>query len=156
MGMVLLVVGWLSGGLWQQVIIDAFQGSGAHLVTTSPASVAIDQVLFILLTGSVSVLAVGIRALLVAVTGRSAWPDWGLALALLIGENLSVMLRMVALATLTLPQAVGIAASQNTTPTLDMSTATIAPWAFGGILGSAVLIISMLTVMGLLSQDDAS
>ena len=154
MGIALLVLGWLGGDLWQQVIISTFQDTGANLIMTSPGTGALDQLVFTLLTGAVALLAVAIRAVLVSVTGRSMWPDWGLALALLIVENLAVMLRIVALATLTLPQAVGIAASQNTTPTLDISTALISPWAFGGILGSAVLIIGMLTAMGLLSQDE--
>lgn len=154
MGIALLMLGWLGGELWHQVIVSTFQSTGAKLIVTHPEAGALDLLVFALLTGAVSLLAVAIRALLVSVTGRSLWPDWGLALALLLGENLAVMLRIVALATLTLPQAVGIAASQNTTPTLDISTATISPWAFGGILGSAVLIIGMLTAMGLLSQED--
>lgn len=154
LGAVLLVVGWLLGGLWQQLIIDAFQDTGAQIVVSDPAAGGRDRALYTLLTGSASVLAVGVQALLVQVTGKSRWPLWLLAVLLLLGENLSVMLRMVALATLSLPHAVGVAAATNVAPTLDISEATIAPWALGGLLGAAVIMAGMLTVMGLLAEED--
>lgn len=155
LGSLLLVVGWLLGGLWQQIIIDAFQDTGAQLVASDPTAGARDRVFYTLLTGAASLLALGVQQLLVQVTGRARRPLWLLVLLLLLGENLSVMLRMVALATLTLPHAVGVAAATNVAPVLDISTATIAPWALGGLLGSAVIMAGMLTVMGLLDEDGA-
>jgi len=155
LGMLLLAVGWLAGGLWQQIITDAFQSTGAELITSSPSSAATDRAAYALVTGGALLLAAGIRLVLLKVAGRSLWPLWLLVVALLIGENLSVGLRLVALATITLPAAVGVAAATNAPPILDISQATIAPWALGGMMGAGVVALGMLTVMGLLGEEEA-
>ncbi|MFT4975656.1 MAG: hypothetical protein ACI8S6_001543 [Myxococcota bacterium] len=151
---ILLLVGWLLGSFWQQLIIDTFTETGAELIVTQPGTAAADLAAYTFITGAASLLAAAISAILLKVTGERVWPVWLLAICLLVGENLSVALRMVALATLTLPHAVGVAVATHTAPLLDLSEATIAPWAAGGMLGAGVILLGMLTVTGLLGQDD--
>ena len=78
------------------------------------------------------------------------WPLWGIVLALLIGENLGLGLRLITLATVTLPAAVD--AAHGSTPVIDLAAADLAVWAGAGIASAGVISIGLLAIMGRLED----
>ena len=95
------------------------------------------------------------QRILVAATRRAPQPLWMLLVALIVGVNLGATLRLMALATQTIPAALRAAAEEDILLVLDPSTAPLAIWALGGLLGAAVVSLGVLTTMGLVSEDTA-
>lgn len=149
----LLILGGLLGRMWQGIITGAFASTGAQVAIVQPLAGARDLVLFAIVVVAASPLAQGLQRILVAATRRAPQPLWTLLVALLVGVNLGATLRLMALATQTIPAALRAAAEEGIPLVLDPSTAPIALWALGGLLGSAVVSLGVLTTMGLVSED---
>jgi len=150
----LAVLGAILAFSWHHIIRSAFYSSGAEIVITDPSAIFIDQIIVVLLTAALGTLAGLIAAIAERAAGQSVWPAWSLIFILLIGENLAIGLRMVALATLSLPHTVAMAAATKTTPTLDLNDALLAIWAVGGIAGAAAVSLGLLITVGLLQAPD--
>lgn len=150
----LFILGGTTGALWQQMILQAFESTGADVLVSNISAPFKDRALYTITTAMIAPLALGIQKILQLATGHHQWSIWTLSTVLFVGEMLSVSLRMVALATITLPHALSVAAATGAAVVLDLADATIAPWAFGGIWGAAVVLLGMLTVVGLLNPHD--
>ena len=153
LGAGLLIFGGLLGSMWQGIIVRSFASTGAQLMATDPSAGVRDLALFTAVVVAAGPLALGLQRILVAATRRPQRPLWILLGALLIGVNLGITLRLAALATNTIPEAIRTAASEGIAVVLDTSSAPIAPWALGGLLGAAVVSLGVLTTMGLISED---
>ena len=151
MAIVALAIGWLMATGWQSLVQSSFEGSGAAVVVTHPGALPAEVVAITLLTGLSALVAISIEQLAVRMVGRSVWPAWGILMALIIGENLGIGLRLVTLATVTLPEAVDMA--HGTAPVIDLAAADLANWALAGMVSAAILSLGLVVAMGKLSEE---
>lgn len=143
---VALLIGWLMATGWQSLIASSFAGSGAAVITSHPGALPAERVGITLLTGLAVLVAYLISRIAEHVTGRCIWPVWGLFLLLLIGENLGIGLRLVTIATITLPAAVD--AAGGGTPVIDLAAANLTAWTVAGMASAATISLGLVLAMG--------
>ena len=146
LGLIALGIGFLMATGWQYLVASSFKSSGASLIITDIGALPAEKVGIILLTGSAVLLALLLQQTAEHMTGRCIWPLWAILLALLIGENLGIGLRLVTLATVTLPAAVELAGT--TTPVIDLAESDLISWAAAGLASGGVLSLGLLVAMG--------
>ena len=146
LGLVSLVIGFLMATGWQYLVASSFTSSGAALITTDLGALPAEKAGIILLTGTAVLLAVLLKQTAEHLTGRCIWPLWGIFLALLIGENLGIGLRLVTLATVSLPAAIELAGTS--TPIIDLSNSNLIAWAAAGLASGGVISLGLLVAMG--------
>ncbi len=147
---VALLTGWLMATGWQSLIASAFAGSGATVITSRIDALPIERLGITLLTGLAVLVALSISRIAQRMTGRCIWPVWGLFLLLLIGENLGIGLRLVTIATITLPAAVDVAGGG--TPVIDLAAANLIAWTIAGLLSAAAISLGLVLAMGQLEE----
>ncbi|MEL6342479.1 MAG: hypothetical protein AAFV53_05060 [Myxococcota bacterium] len=140
---------------WQGVVVGAFESSGAQVLIAAPSALLIEQAWIAVVTGLIVPLAEAIRAIAGRVAGRSIWPGWVLWVAMAMGENLSMGLRMVALATIDLPRQIA-AAADGAAPVLDLRTVSLDAWATAGVVGAAAISLGILIAFGLISPEESA
>ena len=131
---------------WQSLVASSFASSGAAVITSQVGALPAERVGITLLTGVGVLAALLIQRGATAMTGRCIWPLWGILLALLIGENLGIGLRLVTLATVTLPAAVDQA--HGGTPVIDLAQADLIAWAAAGMASGGLISFGLLAAMG--------
>ena len=141
-----LGIGWLMAIGWQHLIASVFTNHGAAVIVTHPGALPAERVGITLITGLSVLIAVLIEQAADRFTGRCILPVWALLLALVVGENLGIGLRLVTLATVTLPEA--ISAAHNATPVIDLATTNLTGWAVAGLVASGVVSLGLVVVMG--------
>jgi hypothetical protein len=144
-----LGAGWLMAVGWQSLIASSFTGSGAT-VLAPPEPLSAERLGLTLITGLGVLIAVLIERAATRISGRCIWPVWGLLLALLIGENLGIGLRLITLATVTLPAAVDLA--PGSIPVIDLSQADLVAWALAGLISGGVMSLGLVVAMGRLEE----
>ncbi|MFT5684799.1 MAG: hypothetical protein ACI8RZ_005744 [Myxococcota bacterium] len=146
LAVVALGIGWLMATGWQSLIASLFTDIGATVITSSPDALPTERIGVTLITGLSVLVSVLITRIAERMTGRCIWPVWGIFLALLIGENLGIGLRLVTIATVTLPAAVDMAVGG--TPVIDLAAADLIAWALAGLASAAVVCLGLVVVMG--------
>ena len=143
---VALLIGWLMATGWQSLIASAFANSGATVITSRIDALPIERLGITLLTGLSVLVSLTISRIAQRMTGRCIWPVWGLFLLLLIGENLGIGLRLVTIATITLPAAVDVASGG--TPVIDLAAANLTAWTVAGLVSAAAISLGLVLAMG--------
>jgi hypothetical protein len=150
LGLIALGAGFLLANGWQHIVVSSFESSGAALIITDPGALPAEKVGLILLTGTAMLLAVLLQQTAEYLTGHCIWPLWGILLALVIAENLGMGLRLVTLATVTLPAAIELAGTS--TPIIDLAETNLIGWAAAGLASGGVLSLGLLVAMGWMEE----
>jgi len=141
--------GWLAAVGWRFGLADAFTNSGALIANSNPDAITHQIFIITIMTGVCGPIAHAVELGVSRQFGQCQWPAWAILIAMIIGENLSLALCMVAQATISVPAAMNAA---TTVPTLDLSTINLIPWAAGGLFGGLVIAIALVLVFGALAH----